>query len=140
MSESQEGSTPKQAAAPEPVDSRLRLGLEQTLLAWVRTGLALMGFGFVLARFSLFLQEMSEAGHVTSRQIHASLAFGVILILLGVVVTLVAAGMHYPHLTHTRRGETDLPPTWRLGLALAVVLAVAGLAMTVLLVVMSFSA
>ena len=120
-----------------PVDSKLRLGLETTLLAWVRTGLALMGFGFVLARFGLFLQELAAAGRVTPRQIHASLAFGVLLILLGVVVTLVSAGMHYPYLTRTRRGETDLPPTWRLGLALAVVMAVAGLAMAVLLILMS---
>jgi putative membrane protein len=32
------------------------LAAERTLLAWIRTGLALMGFGFVVARFGLFLQ------------------------------------------------------------------------------------
>ena len=30
------------------------LAAERTLLAWIRTGLALMGFGFVVARFGLF--------------------------------------------------------------------------------------
>jgi uncharacterized membrane protein YidH (DUF202 family) len=28
------------------------LAAERTLLAWIRTGLALMGFGFVVARFA----------------------------------------------------------------------------------------
>ena len=30
------------------------LAAERTFLAWIRTGLALMGFGFVVARFGLF--------------------------------------------------------------------------------------
>ena len=33
------------------------LAAERTFLAWIRTGLALMGFGFVVARFGLFLRE-----------------------------------------------------------------------------------
>ena len=34
------------------------LAAERTLLAWIRTGLALMGFGFVVARFGLFLEAL----------------------------------------------------------------------------------
>ena len=34
------------------------LAAERTLLAWIRTGLAMMGFGFVVARFGLFLQQL----------------------------------------------------------------------------------
>jgi putative membrane protein len=34
------------------------LGAERTFLAWLRTGLAVMGFGFVVARFGLFLQAL----------------------------------------------------------------------------------
>ena len=34
------------------------LPAEDTLLAWVRTGLALVGFGFGAARFGLFLQQL----------------------------------------------------------------------------------
>ena len=123
----------------EPVDSKLRLGLETTLLAWSRTGLALMGFGFVLARFGLFLQQLAEAGHALPRQIRLSLPFGVILILMGVAVNVAAAWMHYPYLVRTRTGETDLPPTWKLALLLSAMQAVAGVAMAVLLIVMSKS-
>jgi putative membrane protein len=32
---------------------------ERTLLAWIRTGIALMAFGFAIARFGLFLREVA---------------------------------------------------------------------------------
>ena len=126
---------------PGRPDSRLRLGLETTLLAWIRTGLAMMGFGFVLARFGLFLQELMGAGHVTAghiaaRQVHASLWFGIALIVVGVGINVGAAVMHYPFLVRSRRGEDDLPATWKLAVALAALMALAGIAMTVLLFVM----
>ena len=38
------------------------LAAERTFLAWLRTGLALMGFGFVVDRFGLFLRQL-EAEH-----------------------------------------------------------------------------
>jgi uncharacterized membrane protein YidH (DUF202 family) len=37
----------------DALDPRVYFAAERTLLAWVRTGLALMGFGFVVARFPL---------------------------------------------------------------------------------------
>jgi putative membrane protein len=43
------------------VDSRdlpTYLAEDRTFLAWIRTGIALMGFGFVVARFGLFLREL----------------------------------------------------------------------------------
>ena len=40
-------------------DPRVHFAAERTFLAWIRTGLALMGFGFVVARFGLFLKEVS---------------------------------------------------------------------------------
>ena len=45
---------------------RMRFATERTLLAWVWTGLALMGFGFVMARFGLFLRELPYAPPVRS--------------------------------------------------------------------------
>lgn len=132
-----------EAIEPEPSsqpvgrpDSGLRLGLETMLLTWLRTGVAMMAFGFVLARFGLFLQELLGAGHVKLRQVHASLWFGIALIVTGVAVNVAAAILHYPYLVRARNGELDLPPTWRLALALAVLTAISGIAMTVLLVVM----
>ncbi|HZT78813.1 MAG TPA: DUF202 domain-containing protein [Gemmataceae bacterium] len=119
----------------ERPDSRLRLGLETTLLAWVRTGLALMGFGFVVARFGLFLREIEEAGRAHPGQVRASLWVGTTLIAVGVGVNLAAAVLHCPYLIRARRGEGDLPPTWGLGLVLSALLALVGVLMAVLLVV-----
>src|SRR5438034_436944 len=42
-------------------DVRDYLAGERTFLGWIRTGLALMGFGFVVARFGLFLAEIRVA-------------------------------------------------------------------------------
>jgi putative membrane protein len=48
-------------AAPEAPDLRILQANERTLLAWIRTGLALMGFGFLLARVGLWLQALNPA-------------------------------------------------------------------------------
>ena len=55
------------------------------MLAWIRTGLALMGFGFVVARFGIFLREIQAVTKVV--QVHSfgfSLGVGTGLVLLGV--------------------------------------------------------
>ena len=52
----------------QPEDLRVRFAAERTLLAWMRTGLALMGFGFVVARFGLFLREIAAASQVAAHQ------------------------------------------------------------------------
>ena len=46
----------------ESTRAREHLANERTLLAWIRTAIALMGLGFVVARFGLFLREISAIG------------------------------------------------------------------------------
>ncbi|KAB2893150.1 MAG: DUF202 domain-containing protein, partial [Kofleriaceae bacterium] len=50
----------------EGPDLRILQANERTLLAWVRTGLALMAFGFVIGRIAVWLKlehpERSESG------------------------------------------------------------------------------
>ncbi len=60
------------------------LAAERTFLAWIRTGLALTGFGFVLARLSLILQELQYTRHIPSaRPYELSPRFGTALIAAG---------------------------------------------------------
>lgn len=69
------------------------LAAERTVLAWIRTGLALMGFGFVVARFGLFLQELQAVQNASSAKAYGlSLWFGTALIAAGVILNLFADG------------------------------------------------
>lgn len=54
---------------PAPAtDLRVYFAAERTLLAWVRTAVTLMAFGFVIARFGLFLRlvhlEAADASRI----------------------------------------------------------------------------
>src|SRR5436309_1914386 len=108
-------------------DPRVRFAAERTLLAWIRTGLALMGFGFVVARFGLFLREIAAARQEAQAHSYGwSLGIGTGLVVLGVAVTLLAADQHRRILRRLDRGEEYVPPRWSLGVVVAVLLAVLG--------------
>ena len=122
-----------------PQDPRQRFAAERTLLAWMRTGLALMGFGFVVARFGLFLREIAAAGQVTAHQ-HAtgwSLWIGTALIGLGVAVYLLASFEFCRFVSYSKQGRAYVPRTVMLAVVVAAVLALLGIAMALYLVLVS---
>jgi putative membrane protein len=70
-------------------DPRVLFACERTLLAWNRTAIALMGFGFLVERFGLFLHMvLSHPGEPLHRG--ASLVLGIAFILLGVLLLLLS--------------------------------------------------
>ena len=71
-------------------DPRVLFAAERTLLAWQRSAIALMGFGFVVERFGLFLQ-MATHQPTSGAQRSFSLGIGVLMLTLGAAVALVSA-------------------------------------------------
>lgn len=70
-------------------DPRVYFAIERTFLAWTRTGLALMTFGFVIARLGLFLRQMQAVGNPAvppPSSPSMSLWIGTAVVVLGIVV------------------------------------------------------
>jgi putative membrane protein len=117
------------------------LAVERTLLAWIRTGLALMGFGFVVARFGLFLQEIQVAQPTFSAHSYGlSLWFGTALIAAGVVVNLISGWQYSRLVRDLDRGHQTLHRPPALAVAITLFLALVGLAMTIYLISLRGSA
>jgi len=115
-------------------DPRIYMAVERTFLAWIRTGLSLMGFGFVVARFGLFLRELSEVALDQSVRVTGfSMWAGTMMVLVGVVVNVVAAVQHVKTIRHLNAGVdiTGKPSTT--GVVLSLLMAAAGLTMAMYL-------
>jgi putative membrane protein len=122
--------------AEETSDPRIYLAAERTFLAWIRTGLALMGFGFVVARFGLFLRELEAARAGTMPYSYGwSVYFGTALVLVGVAVNVLAAGNHVRMVRRLARGERIAQRPSRLGIFISAALAALGTVMAVYLLV-----
>jgi putative membrane protein len=49
---------------PHPDTLSMHQGNERTMLAWLRTGISLMGFGFAIAHFGIYLHEQAVAQRI----------------------------------------------------------------------------
>jgi putative membrane protein len=111
------------------------LAAERTFLAWLRTGLALMGFGFVVARFGLFLQQLRFIDHVPADAYYGfSLSLGTALIVTGVLVNVSSTWRHIRMVRELDHGETEGSRSMMQAVATALFLALVGLAMAIYLV------
>lgn len=125
-------SSPSQPAARPAeieVDLRILQANERTLLAWVRTGIALMAFGFVVARLGVFLRAMQRP---SEHHVGPSLFIGAALVLVGTASNLIAARRYVYIRTALVQGR-PIQPSAAAGVWTAVAIAILGVAMSVYL-------
>jgi putative membrane protein len=108
-------------------DPRVYFAAERTFLAWIRTGLGLMGVGFAVSRFDLFLREFAgrEGQARVATHIHPVLS-GVALVVLGVVVLVTATYRHVQVTRDLSAGRWVAGRVSRDAVVLAILLALAG--------------
>ena len=117
-------------------DPRVLFAAERTLLAWQRTAIALMGFGFVVERFGLFLRIVTNQP-LNIAQRGASLWLGVALLLLGALMG-VASAIQFRQVVRGL-GEKEIPRGYwvNMGVVLNFILASIALVLAIYFVVSS---
>lgn len=115
----------------ESSDPRVYLAAERTLLAWLRSGIAVIGLGFLVAKFGMFLRMIR--GQVEGGNPLASSIIGIAFILLGSVMIALAA---WQHQKFVKEFQGSFPPTrhWpKLSLWISVLVALSGAALAIYL-------
>jgi len=94
-------------------DPRVYFAAERTLLAWQRTAMALMGFGFVVERFGLFLRALTNQPLSTSQR-GFSLWLGVGLLIVGGAIA-VASALQFRTFVRSL-GASEIPRGYKIDL------------------------
>src|SRR5689334_20061727 len=122
-------------AKPREETLRVHQANERTMLAWIRTGIALMAFGFAIARFGVFLRQVASVGPLAVRPPHGvgSAWVGAGLVALGMLANLLATIRYTRIRLAIERGEVGAPSATMV-IVFGAMATVIGLVMTVLLV------
>jgi putative membrane protein len=93
---------------PDKIESEI-LANERTFLAWVRTSIAVMSLGFVIARFSVWMREISFRMNpqVPAHRLGISAPLGECMIGLGALLTIFAAWRYHVVNRAIKRGEIE---------------------------------
>ena len=110
-------------------DPRVFFAAERTLLAWNRTSLTLMAFGFVIERFGLFVYMLSpQKGDVLQRGF--SFWIGLAFIVLGALAA-AAAVAQYRTVLRTLK-PVEIPEGYRVNIGVLANLIVAALSVALI--------
>ena len=115
-------------------DPRVYFAAERTLLAWLRTGLAVVGVGFLVARFGLFLRMLRHPAENISPPLASSL-IGIGFVLLGAFMIGAAAWQHTRFCRELPANERPTRYLTSLGVGMAVLITGLSLALAVYLLV-----
>ncbi|HEY1020840.1 MAG TPA: DUF202 domain-containing protein [Flavisolibacter sp.] len=109
-------------AEKKPAGPADYLANERTFLAWIRTSIALMGFGFVIVKFAVFLRQ---AALMTNRQLilpenRTSALTGIVMVILGALMA-VLAYVRYRNIEKQLSQNAYFPSKWLSVLVTAVI-------------------
>jgi putative membrane protein len=113
--------------ANELAKERNRAAYDRTLMAWIRTAISLIGFGFAIAKSYEYVQmeEMETTGRFID-QIHAPLWFGMSFILLGMLCILGGVIQYVKVVKQIRTGEFTYGEPRPLAKVIALILLIIG--------------
>ncbi len=122
--ENTQPSTPTNAAT-ELARERTRQAADRTLMAWVRTSLSLIGFGFGIAKYRDILLQ---AGFIRRppEEFNTTLIFGLSFISLGVFGLLAAVLQHWRILEAIKKDPLAIPVFKPLSLFMAIIFLLIG--------------
>ena len=105
---------------------RSREAADRTLMAWIRTSLSLIGFGFAIASFR---EILLEGGLIRNphKEFNGALVFGLSFVSLGVLGLLAATLQHWNILQHLKREDFTYTGFRPLVLVMAILLMLIGL-------------
>lgn len=83
------------------------LANERTFLAWVRTSITIISFGFIVAKFNVWLHEIvgNANPRTNMRMVNSSLPIGVAMMVLGGILAVLAAWRYNVTLINIERGR-----------------------------------
>jgi uncharacterized membrane protein YidH (DUF202 family) len=103
---------------------RTKMAADRSLLAWIRTALSMIGFGFTIYKFFQYMPEELATGNVRRPQAPRNL--GLTLIALGTLALAAAAWQHWNVLKKTIR-TSQAQPVWTFPFVVAILVIVIGL-------------
>lgn len=110
-------------AAGDKLEAEL-LANERTFLAWVRTSIAVMTLGFVVARFGLWLRELAPRINPQAQEASTgvSLPLGASMIAFGACLTIFAAWRYHVVNHAIERGQIKADPrlVWIISVAISI--------------------
>ncbi|PQO33062.1 YidH family protein [Blastopirellula marina] len=118
-------------------DPRVFFAAERTMLAWLRTGLAVIGIGFLVARFGLFLRMLRHPGADISPPLASSL-IGIGFVLLGATLIGVSTWQHARFIQKMTFQQLPQAYNTRFAIIISAFVALLGMALAVYLLLSVF--